>query len=161
VEYLLIVFLIAVVLSPLVMMKASPGQTRVSAFRRKAMSLGLKVQLVPEIDAEESATRPEAVRYFLPYPLDSVEVLRGRLASWTLMRGQRRGWDSPWPEWRWFRAEAPAHCHDIISNAINQLPACAYGIRADKGGVSVFLREIGEDTAVQQVADSLRLLLAD
>lgn len=160
-EYFLILFLVAVILSPLVALKASPGQAKVSAFRRQAMNLGLKVQLVPAVDAEESATRPDAVRYFLPFPADRVEDLRSSLANWTLVRGQRRGWESAWPEWRWFRSEAPGHCHTKIASVISQLPDNVYGLRAEKDGVAVFVREKGEIATVQQMVDALRLLLAD
>ena len=157
-EYWLIFFLILVALSPLAWLKSSPGQRRVTGFRNRARQQGLKVQLVPAIDADPAVTRPEAVRYLLSYPADRVAEMREAVGEWTLLKGQRRGWDSPWSGWTWFRSEAPVTGHPSIAAAIEALPAVAYGIRAEAAGVAVYLRETGDPAAVDAVAESLRTL---
>ena len=159
-EYLLIAFLIAVVLSPLAWMKSSPGQRSATGFRNKAIAAGLRVQLVPEVDADEQAKRPEAVRYFLPFPPSSATDLAENLGAWTLIRNRRRGWESPWSGWNWFRTEAPRGCHQRIAEAVALLPEVVYGIKAEASGVSAYLRETGTESAVDEVVNGLRVLLS-
>ena len=155
-EYWLIAFLVIVVLSPLAWLKSSPGQQRVTRFRSRAMKNGLQVQLVPEVDAEESAKRPEAVRYFLGFPDQS----GGDLGTWTLIRHHRRGRESPWDGWKWFRDEAPPHCHERIGRALGRFPDAVYGLRADRG-VAAYLTESGDESVVDQVAEGLKILVGE
>ncbi len=158
-EYLLIIFILAVVLSPLAWLRTSPAQKRVTALRKRARSLGLQVQLVPEVEAEESATRPEAVRYFLPFADGDVPPGGAVDAPWTLLRERRRGWQSPWQGWTWFRGQASEHWYPRIEQCLPQLPAMVYGLRVEKGGVAAYLREAGEEEAVAQLLAALQGLV--
>src|SRR5690606_29361425 len=94
VSYLLIAFIIAVVISPLLWLQLSPAQARATAFRQRARELGLRVQLVADIDAEDQDRRPGTVRYLRPYQVTTTAAQRDKVGSWTLMRNHRRGWDS-------------------------------------------------------------------
>ena len=156
-EYLLIIFILAVVLSPLAWFRTSPGQKRATAMRSHARGLGLRVQLVPEVEAPESETRPAAVRYFLPFdempPDDVVD------ASWTLLREHRRGWESPWQGWTWFRGQATEYWYPRIEKCLQEMPPMVYGLRVEKVGVSAYLRETGDAKAVEQVRDALQGLM--
>jgi len=155
VSYLLIAFIIAVVISPLLWLQLSPAQARATAFRQRARELGLRVQLVADIDAEDQDRRPGTVRYLRPYQVTTTAAQRDKVGSWTLMRNHRRGWDSPWPQWRWFRSEAPAALHPHLEQLLAALPEVSFGVRADAHGVSVYLRESGEVAVVDQVARGL------
>ena len=158
-EYLLIVFIVAVVLSPLAWLRTSPAQKRVTALRKHARSLGLQVQLVPEVEAAESDTRPAAVRYFLPFADGDVSPGGAVDTSWTLLREHRRGWESPWQGWTWFRGEAAEPWYPHIERCLRQLPPMVYGVRVEKGGVAAYLRETGDEKAVEQLLAALQGLM--
>lgn len=149
-KYLLIFLGIVVVLSPLMWLRSSPAQARMTAFRQRALALGLRVQLVPAADADEGDKRPEAVRYLLPG--------HGFAPTWTLIRSPRRGWESPWPEWRWFRGEAPAALVPAIGGIMASLPATATALRGDREGLSVYWTEQGSVDEVDRIRDCLRQL---
>ncbi|MCK9502818.1 MAG: hypothetical protein M0Q95_01365 [Porticoccaceae bacterium] len=159
-DYLLIAFIIAVVLSPLAWLKSSPGQARVTAFRKRAGELGLKVQLVPAPDADEADKRPSAVRYCLLYNTAEKERHRIQGATWILLRDQRRGWDSPWQSWRWFRHSAEEALFSRIEALISAIPASVYGIRSDSFGICLYLRETGDIHQVDDLAAALKAFLA-
>lgn len=158
-SYLLIIFIIVVVLSPLVWLKGTPAQRRMTEFRRQAALSGLKVQLVPEPDAEESEKRPSAVRYVLPFRPGEVEAfcLPG---TWTLLRNSRRGWESPWDGWRWFRGEAAPVLLPRIETVLSGLPEMVYAIRADRLGIAFYLTESGDAGSVELLADRLKGFVA-
>lgn len=153
--YLLIIFLVAVALSPLMWFKTSPGQARKVAFRRRATELGLKVRLVPEPTADENDLRPTAVSYYLPYIGDSGQRLRRRLGLWTLLRGDQRGWPSDLHGWHWFRRQADGHLHPGLAAMVSQLPEQVVAICADKAGLGVILDERGSADVVDAVAAAL------
>jgi hypothetical protein len=156
VEYLLIVFIIAVVLSPLTWLRSSPGQVRVTAFRKRAAELGLKVQLVPPPDAGESDKQPTAVRYCLAYPEDARELLTARIGQWSLLRHERRGWESPWPEWRWLKKEAAPILQPDLTPLVASLPAQVYCLRAERNTLAAYIHERGELDVVDTVAAAIK-----
>jgi hypothetical protein len=155
VEYLLIAFIIVVVLSPLAWLRSTPGQARVTAFRRRATELGLKVQIVPPPDAPEGDSQPTAVFYCLSYPQKQIAEISSTVGQWTLLRKERRGWESRWQGWRWFRREGSEHLSSAIEGMLQSLPGVVYAVRADKNAVGVFLRESGEVSIVDDIANTL------
>lgn len=157
-SYLLIAFIIVVVLSPLAWLKTSPAQARITAFRRRALELGLQVQLVPQADAEASDKRPSAVRYFLAFrPANG----QGQsLGTWTLLRSERRGWPSPWPEWRWFRGEAPKYLTATLDDLMASMPDIVCAIRMEEQGAALYLKESGAIAVVDELAMVLKSLLS-
>jgi hypothetical protein len=152
-SYLLIAFIVVVVLSPLAWLKSSPAQARMTAFRRRAGELGLKVQLTPSPEAEESEKRPDSVRYLRPLPPEAIAEANG---GWTLLRNQRRGWPSPWQGWQWLRREAPESHHGAIARLLESLPAEVYALRLDQQGIAAYLAEKGEVQVVEALALALK-----
>ena len=65
--WLLIVFGVAVVVSPLMWFRQSPRQKLITELRRAAGSMGLQVSLHRRPDAREDETRWSAVCYRLPW----------------------------------------------------------------------------------------------
>lgn len=157
--YFLIFFIIAVVLSPLAWLKSTPAQARMTAFRQRASAVGLKVALCPPPDSAEDEKRPGAVKYFVPFNADDKMQLREAFGQWILLKEDRRGWESRWEGWRWFRKEARESLHDAIGACISDLPDGVYGLQADSASVGVYLMEKGETSAVDQISSCLNTLL--
>ncbi|MFA5630766.1 MAG: hypothetical protein WC997_04565 [Porticoccaceae bacterium] len=153
--YLLIALVVALVVSPLFWLKSSPGQARAAAFRQRASRLGLRVRLVPAPDAAEDDKRPSATLYLWPLPPQDTERLAAALGQWTLLRGTRNGRLSPWPEWRWFRSDAPGAVLPHLETLLPALPANVYALKADHAGVGAYLRESGDISALDVLARAL------
>ena len=153
-NYLLVFFVIALVLSPLAWLKTSPAQARATAFRKRAMALGLKVQLVPDPDADKDEKRPSAVRYCLQVPGGPVQF------EWTLLRDHRRGWESPWPRWSWFRGQATEQEYPAIADLLDAAPEQVYALRRDAQGISAYLKEDGDVACVEGVSGALQAYCA-
>ena len=157
-KYLLIAFVIAMVISPVLWLRQSPGQARITAFRNRALQLGLKVQIVPAADAAESERSPDAVRYLRPFMPDSSGQMPAVSGHWTLLHHERRGWESPWPRWRWFRAEASPDLHPAIGECLKLLPESVTALRLDDQGLSVYWPETGKIDDAVKVANALGTL---
>lgn len=158
-SYFLIFFIIAVVLSPLAWLKSTPAQARMTTFRQRASALGLKVALCPPPDSAEDEKRPGAVKYYIPFKADDKAELRAIFGTWILLRDERRGWESLWGGWRWFRKEARESLQSAIGACVSELPAPVYAIQADGNALGVYLHEKGEVAVVDQISTSLNTLL--
>ncbi len=160
-KYLFIALVIAFVVSPLLWMRQTPGQARITAFRNRALQLGLRVQVVPPADAPPEDRSPGAVRYIrplLPDPKGNMPVIP---AYWTLLKSNRRGYPSPFEGWRWFRGEAPSHLTAAVGRCVQALPDTVTALRADSQGVSAYWSEIGAPEQVEAIASALAGLLPD
>lgn len=154
--WLLILLAVLAALSPLMMLRSTPGQKRAMDFRRRARELGARVQLAPAPEAPESERRPSTVRYLVPWP-------EGRRLSsdsplWILLRCDHRGWPSPWRGWRWFRREAPESYRDVIARAVEKLPESVTALRQDREGIAAYLEETGDITRVDEVVSAVTMI---
>lgn len=152
-KYFFIVLAIIVVLSPLMWLRPSPGQLRRTRLRARAAAIGLRVQLVPAVDAAADEKQPDSVRYLLPGGDAQHRPLIGTF--WILVRSGRRGWESPWVGWRWLRAEAPVSVQKALTDAVERLPADVTGICCDSQGVSVYWDEQGAESQVDSIYEIL------
>ncbi|HLS97590.1 MAG TPA: hypothetical protein VK018_02605 [Porticoccaceae bacterium] len=155
IKYLLIALVVLMVVSPLLWLRQTPGQARITAFRNRALQLGLKVQMVPRADADPADRQPDAVRYLKPLVPDSRGAMPVMDHSWILLRDPRRGRESPFPGWRWFRDEAPAAIHPAIAACLRELPESVGALRADGQGLSAYWRETGTLDDVARLARAL------
>lgn len=155
-NWLLILLAVVAALSPLMMMRSTPGQKRAMAFRHRARKLGARVQLVPAAEAPESERRPSTVRYLMPWPQGHRPP--GDSPLWILLRSDHRGWPSPWRGWRWFRREAPDSCRDVIARAVGALPESVIALRQDREGIAAYLKETGDIARVDQVVSALTMI---
>src|SRR5690606_31073198 len=90
IKYLLIALVVLMVVSPLLWLRQTPGQARITAFRNRALQLGLKVQMVPRADADPADRQPDAVRYLKPLVPDSRGAMPVMDHSWILLRDPRQ-----------------------------------------------------------------------
>lgn len=143
--WLLIIFCLAVAVSPLLWMKSSPRQQQVMTCRKRARSLTINVSLCRHPDAVESEKRLDAIYYGLAW--DS-EVLT---ECWVLQRRNKRGWLSNFDDWRWINAEANPAWHKTIASTIESLPSGVTAIIVNKEGVGVIWDERGEVKLVEEL----------
>jgi hypothetical protein len=147
--WLLIIFCLAVALSPLMWMKATPHQQLVTATRAKARSLSINVNICRQPDAIDSETRLDAILYWLPWQKDTVNQV------WVLQRRTRRGWESSFDGWRWVNNQAHPSWQQIIELIIQDLPAGISAIVANKEGIGMVWDERADEYFIDDLHQNL------
>ena len=147
--WLLIIFCLAVAVSPLMWMKSSPRQQRVMSFRKKARSLTINVNLCRHPDALDSEKRLDAIYYGLAWQKDILNE------SWILHRRNKRGWESHYHGWRWISDEADLAWYELLSATVESLPSGVTAIVASKEGIGVIWDERGDDDLFENLHQSL------
>jgi hypothetical protein len=150
--WLLIIFCLAVAVSPLLWMKSSPRQQQVMACRKKARSLNLNVTICRQPDALDSEKRLDAVRYDMAWQADKSNQ------SWILHRRSNRGWDSCFEGWRWLEAEADPAWLKIIGTSLETLPLGVSAIVVSQRAIGVIWDERGDADLIENVHYSLNRL---
>jgi hypothetical protein len=135
--WLLIIFCLAVVVSPLLWMKSSPRQQQIVDSRNKARGLLINVTMRRRPDALETDQRIDTMYYWLPW----LEVKQ--IQGWVLHRASRRGWESPFDGWRWINSEAKSDWHEVISSSLSGIPEGITAIQVSKEGVALVWDERG------------------
>ena len=149
--WLLIVFGVALVISPLMWLKQSPHQHRITEFRRQANSLSMQVSLHRRPDARVDELRLESVCYRLSW---SDKDFR---QDWILQRCSQRGWESPYPAWRWMAGQADSQWNSTLEKILPRMPVGVSAVIADGNGIGLIWDERGEAEDVGQIH---QLLLA-
>jgi len=150
--WLLIVFGVALVISPLMWLKQSPHQHRITGFRRQANSLFLQVCLHRRPDARVDELRLESVCYRLPWRDKACRQ------DWILQRCSQRGWESPYPAWRWMADQADSQWGSALDEVLLQMPVGVSAVIADGNGIGVIWDERGETEDVTVIYQLLLLL---
>ena len=140
--WLLIILTLAVVVSPLMMMKSSPRQQQISDCRQAARSLSINVNLQPRPDARESENSLVATLYWLPWQSDR------RPEPWVLHCCSNRGLESPWPKWYWLPSRAGSEWHDVLDETLSQLPSGASAVVLNSVGVGITWDERNDASTV-------------
>jgi hypothetical protein len=147
--WLLIIFCLAVALSPLMWMKASPRQQQVTVSRAKARSLSINVNMCRQPDAIDSETRLDAILYWLSWQKDTVNQV------WVLQRRTKRGWESSFEGWRWVNNQADPSWEQIIELIIQDLPAGISAIVSNKEGIGMVWDERGDEDFIDDLHQNL------
>ena len=111
-NWFLIVFGIAVVISPLMWLRQSPQAKRMTELRGMATQLSIQVSLHRRPDAREDEVSLDSVCYRLPW-LDW-----NASECWVLQRFSPRGWDSHYEGWRWTQHQAHPDWDDLLAQLI-------------------------------------------
>jgi hypothetical protein len=162
--YLLIAFILAIILSPLMWFRQSPRQKLVTDMRKEAAAKGMRVKLSKPADAREGEGRLEYVTYRLPWVTDSSPSIKPAMEKWLLIRDTRRGDPSPWPPWQWLGQESNEELNDVVGIIIKSLPKDVVALEVSKSGVLIFWQERGqlEDIAViYHLLNKLRIRIRD
>jgi hypothetical protein len=153
--YLLIAFVLAIILSPLMWFRQSPRQKLIMAMRQKAAVKGLRVKLSKPADAREGEGRLEYVTYTLPWNPGSDPSGEPRMERWLLLRETRRGDLSPWPEWQWVGRESNDSLVSCIGSALEKLPKTVAALEASPEGVRIYWQERGDLNDIEVVSYQL------
>ena len=147
--WLLIIFCLAVAVSPLLWMKSSPRQQQVMANRKKARSLTINVNICKQADASDSENRLDAIFYWLDWQQDNLNE------SWVLHRRSNRGWESCFDGWRWINQEADKAWLEVIGSIIDDFPSGVSAIVTNKQGIGVVWDERGDGVGVDNLHQCL------
>jgi hypothetical protein len=147
--WLLIIFCLAVAVSPLLWMKSSPRQQHITDCRRKARGLSIHVNLRRRPGALETEHRIDTVYYWLPW------LKAKKVQGWILHRSSRRGWESSFDNWRWINNEANKEWHDIITTILSELPEGINAIQVSSEGVGLVWDERGTIDLIDKIHASL------
>ena len=156
--YLLIALVLAIILSPLMSLRASPRQKHITALRQCASHQGLKVRLSRPAGAREGEGRMDTVIYRLLWAVDSRPSSLRRAEQWLLIRGDQRGDASDWDGWRWLTLRPEQALMADIGLVIESLIDDMTGFEAGPEGLSVYWQEHGEAADVEQLAAALKRL---
>lgn len=157
--YLLIAFVLAIILSPLMWFRQSPRQKLITDMRKEAAAKGLRVKLSKPADAREGEGRLEYVTYRLPWVTDSDPSVETVMEKWLLIKDTRRGDPSPWLPWQWLGYESNEILYDVVGDVIKSLPEDVVALEVCKNGVLVFWQERGsldDVTVIYNQLDKLR-----
>ena len=155
--WLLIFFLLIAAISPIMMMRQTPRQRRISNLRSAALSQGIKVGLVSRPDGRGSGTRSEEeskqyARYWIA--LDEPQQLPGA----ALHRIDSNGWESTYPGWVWRDKPKERQADPFLVEWLRELPGSILAMSWDGGSVGVLWSEQGEINDVALIADKLQSL---
>ena len=147
--WLLIIFCLAVAVSPILWMKSSPRQQHITDCRKKARGLSINVNLRHCPGAPEAEQRLDTVYYWLPW-LEAKKV-----QGWILQRSSRRGWDSLFTDWRWVNNEANKEWYEVINFCLSELPEGVTTIQVSNEGVGLVWDERGAIDLIDKIHISL------
>lgn len=155
--WLLMVFLLVAAISPIMMMRQSPRQRRISRLRSATLTQGVKVALIARPTGRGSSTRDEVkdqqfARYWLPLaePQQSAGAVLHRIDS--------NGWESAYPGWVWRDKPHQRAADPQLTALIATLPPAVLALSWDGGSVGVIWDESGDVGDVELIADRLRQL---
>ena len=147
--WLLIIFGIAVVLSPLMWFKQSPYQKRVTDLRGSAAALNLHVTLHRRPDAREAEVALESVCYKMRWESPD------RQKNWVIHRFSQRGWESPCAGWYWVQNEADVNWHGILPEILSEIPSGVTAVIATQADVGAIWDERGGHDDLVKIAGNL------
>lgn len=148
--WLLIIFCLAVAVSPLLWMKSSPRQLQITQFRKIARELGVNVNLHKRPEARETEKRLESMFYWLPWRD------RKTIEPWVLHRHSNRGRESDFQGWQWVDRKADIEWQEIISETLPRLPSGVTAIIVKRAGIGVIWDERGDLSSAQKICDLIK-----
>ena len=156
--YLLIAFVLAIILSPLMWFRQSPRQKLITDMRKEAREKSLWVKLSKPADAREGEGRLEYVTYTLTWVPDTNSSMEPRMEKWLLIKDTHRGDPSHWENWQWLGCESNESLNTPIGLALERLPKNIAALEACSEGVRIYWQERGEPHDVQVIFDQLSQL---
>lgn len=153
--FVLLVFIFAVILGPIAMLRPKPGQKRKEQLRLRASSQGVRFgmrRLPPrKTDMEASPVLPV---YFLPPPPAILSM-----TDWVLMRTDYEHEGNFYKEWDWQGDARPGpEISEKLQLLLPELPLSISAIIQGKSGTCIFWRETEGEEVLEKVIDILRSL---
>ena len=147
--WLVIIFAIAMVLSPLMWFKQSPRQKRISQLRSAAANLNLQISLHQRPEARESEDALSTVCYKIRCGQEPSH------SDWVLHRFSQRGWTSDWEGWQWFNKQADGSWCDLVEDIVKDMPDGVSAIIMQSNSVGMIWDERGDEEQLGQIAKKL------
>jgi hypothetical protein len=147
--YVLLIFIVALVLGPIAMLRPKPGQKRKEQLRLRAAGLGVRfgMRRLPALKTDMEAPALMSV-YFLPPP-----VALQSAPDWVLMRTGYEHEGNFYKEWDWQGPVRPPHTiKDKLALLLPGLPCSVPALIQGKSGTCIFWREAeGEETLMELI----------
>lgn len=161
---IIIIFVAAMAFGPLMWFRSTPSQRREVEARKCAAELGLRVRLTPvsELNLPWLDSSDTVAAYCLvPQPTEKAEGKAPLEAqSWRLIKeriSHEAHFDGYW-NWQRKRAAEPGW-HEVLREALGQLPKDALALDYDRGTFCIYWRERGGREEVEHLAGVLREIL--
>ena len=158
-----IVFAVAMVFGPVMMLQPSKGQKRIAKTRQLANQKGLRVRLARIQDGNNSIN---AAIYSMPWPENTVKHCRGKL-EWQLQKGQYAHDLHFAQNWEWTNSKrAPEVTYDVLRNALEKLPGNINILAANEGGLECAWNEkcfpgLDVEQSVEKMVSILSEIVSD
>lgn len=161
---LIIVFVAAMALGPLMWFRSTPAQRREIEARKHAAELGLRVHLTTAANLNLPGLEPNdtvAAYCLVPKPADKAEgkaPLEAR--PWRLIK-ERIDHEAHFEGyWNWQKhRQAEPKWHPVLKEVLKQLPKDVQAIDYDRGTLCIYWRERGGRDDVQRLLDVMHYLL--
>lgn len=153
--FVLLIFIFALVLGPVAMLRPKPGQKRREQLRLQASSQGVRfgMRRLPARKTDMEAP-PVSPVYFLPPP----SALQS-MADWVLMRTDYEHEGNFYKEWDWQGDARPAAAiSETLKCLLPELPLSISVIIQGKSGTCIFWRETEGEETLMKVIEILRSL---
>jgi len=148
---LFVALAVALVICPIMLMQPNARQRREIAYRDKAISLGLKVHLLPLPEGQGSRQVPA---YCLPWHSDKADA-----RPWLLVKGTFDHELHFCSHWDWFGGQVAApEWHPTLERALNNIPDSILAIANGPQGLCVFWSEKGDISLLDEFVALLKPL---
>jgi len=148
---LFVALAVALIIGPIMMMQPNARQRREIAYRDKALSLGLKVHLLPLPLGQGSRQVPA---YCLPWRSDKADA-----RPWLLVKGTFDHELHFCSHWDWFGDQPAApEWHSPLKHALNNIPDSILAIANGPQGLCVFWNEKGDLSLLDEFVSLLQPL---
>ena len=153
----LMIFVLALVIGPLAMLKPKPAQRQKEQLRLKARELGLHFAMMRLPQLKTAQEKPDVCPvYFLP-PSAALAEAKG----WILLRTAYEHESNFYQEWDWHESHKPSeNVMCILRSHMAKLPLSIKAISAGSLGVCVFWQEQGGEDCLYMIQQILQELVA-
>ena len=153
-KYFLILLAIGLVIAPVMAMKPGPRQRQITAFRKRALQLGLRVSLVEKKKTGAGQVN-DAVRYSLSLPKE--QTLESVLSGFTV--AEKYTDDSASSEWRLRPRLGQGKTSQVIE-ILESMPKDVVRLEIGSRVVAAQWRERGYEQDVDRLDDGLRAIVS-
>lgn len=162
-NWLIIALVLLSIVGSVMWMMPSPRERMQAKMRQKAMSTGLKVQMVQlkhprEIGQAEAETKGVIVYRLFRQNLSKTE--KNNFNGWQIFKLNTLATDGLPEGWSWSKGEGEHQDKTpLIAEVINELPGEQVSIQSTGDSVSYFWYESGNDETVEQIKSALDKLV--
>ena len=143
----IILFAVAMVVGPVMLMQPTASQRRTAAIREEALKLGLRVNLLPLPMRGGNEQWPA---YTLSWQRDNCDI-----REWLLVRDSYSHEINFSGAWQWFREPAGPQWHEALKTLLVSLPESVAGVGNGPQGLSVYWNEKGGEEVLEGLAKDL------